>query len=198
MSATPRAGASQAGAASRIRRGAARPATRETRDPALLDELTQTLPAARALDGYALPSPGLGAARGPGAGREPGPDQGVRRLRPRARGWRIHRIRGADDPRRAAAPLPRPRLEPCTCRAGSRSCRSMECERCDRTEAEPRARSLAERAPRSPSTFPVKIDEDVVLEALQAGEARRMLLQLRRPASAARTSRAAPTVEAIC
>ena len=48
--------------------------------------------------------------RRPAPGRQPRPGQRDRPLRPRAR-HPLHRLRLADDPRRAEAPLPRPRLD---------------------------------------------------------------------------------------
>ena len=79
----------------------------------------QALPAAGALARAALPGR-LRAARGPDPGREPRPRQGPRRLRPRARPL-VHRLRGADHPRRAPPPLSRPSLGAAAARAASRS-----------------------------------------------------------------------------
>ena len=68
----------------------------------------RALPAARAPARPPLPAPG-GALRRPLPGRVPGPGQGDRPLRPRARG-RLLELRGADHPRRDQALLPRPHL----------------------------------------------------------------------------------------
>ena len=86
-----------------LRRYASRPLARAARggDP--------PLHAAGALAGDALPAPDR-VARRSRPGRRARPGEGGRRLRSGAR-EAVRRLRGADDPRRAAAPLPRSRLD---------------------------------------------------------------------------------------
>ena len=80
------------------------------------------------------------AERGPDPGRQPRPRLGARALRPRARGP-VRRLRGADDPRRAAPPLSRPRLD--AARA-ARPPGEHPLGRGRDHEAQPRARALAD------------------------------------------------------
>ena len=79
----------------------------------------------------------------------PRPGQGDRRLRPR-RGQAVRRLRGADDPRRAAPPLPRPRLDraPAARAPGADDEGRRRDHRADRGARPPADRRRDRRAPR--------------------------------------------------
>ena len=81
------------------------------------------------------------AVRRPRPGREPRAGLGARALRPRAR-RPVRGLRRADDPRRAAPPLPRPSLDAAgPARAAGEHPRGRGRDH----EAQPRARALADR-----------------------------------------------------
>ena len=105
---------------------------------------------------HAVPAPGAQprhalrgrrrAQRRPLPGRERRPDGRAGSLRPLA-GRPVRRLRRAHDPRRAAPPLPRPRVDP----AGSaRPAGAHPRRRGDDHEARQRPRALADRRARSP------------------------------------------------
>ena len=123
-----------------------------TRSPVVREELDPQLHAARALAGDALPPPDR-VARRPRPGCRPRPRQGDRRLRPRPRAA-VRGLRRADDPRRAAPPLPRPRLErpPATRAAGADDeARFRDQRPSPRSSAASRRRRSSPSGSRSPS-----------------------------------------------
>ena len=156
----------------------------ETRDSTLREELSR--PAAYAACTIARPSvPGpVGAARRPDPGSASGPAQGARRFRPGA-GRVVRGLRRADDPRRAPPPLPRPGRRLRLPRGLQERTMAVQEATSELSEELGRIPTPAEIAPR------LGFSVEDVLEALEAGQARRTLSLDARP-ERPRGCRAAP------